>query len=303
MRLRCLIVEVDEHWVGYLKRTLASLDLETKVVSNYEDALDELQAGNYDLVTLDLSLDREKRSDWGKSLLAAIKLKRLSVPPIIVVSGSEEIDDLTDCINDYRDYIFYFCRKTAPFKHLNFINAVTSILASGREGTIESVSRLLHRVSAGLRRWTWESKGRTGPSSAPRMWHIDNEYHVQNFLWFLLSPLFPDLKDEEYTPGVGQLHPRADICIPHLNLVIEVKFWRQKVTASKLIEQIGADASVYLSASSPFKNIIAFIWDDAAQSEQHDFLIQGLKQINGVVDAIVVPRPSGMANGGGRDEQ
>jgi hypothetical protein len=43
-----------------------------------------------------------------------------------------------------------------------------------------------------------------------------------------------------------------------------------------------------------FQNSIAFLWDDARRSEQHEFKIQGLKQLPGVIEAIVISRPSMM---------
>lgn len=161
--------------------------------------------------------------------------------------------------------------------------------------TISQVSELLRHVPFALRRWTWESKPRTTLREAKaRKWYIDNEYHVQNLLWTTLAPIFPDLKDEDYAQGVGQMHPRMDLCIPSLNLIIEVKFMRVTMSPQKLIEEIAADASLYLSSSSNYKNIIAFIWDDANRSEQHEFMIQGLKRLPGVIDAIVISRPSMM---------
>ena len=59
------------------------------------------------------------------------------------------------------------------------------------------VAHLLERVPAGLRKWAWETQPRTTTGIA-RQWHVDNEYHVQNLLWLLLAPNFPDLDDEQY---------------------------------------------------------------------------------------------------------
>lgn len=162
--------------------------------------------------------------------------------------------------------------------------------------TINDVVNLLRRVPAGLRLWTWEAKPRTsGTGAMARKWCIDNEYHVQNLLWFLLAPVFPDLKQEEYTPSVGQIRPRADLAIPSLNLIIEVKFVRQSKSFQEIIEEIASDASLYRTKSSIYTSIVAFVWDDSRRTEQHDTLVHGLKQINGVVDAIVVPRPGSMS--------
>jgi hypothetical protein len=178
---------------------------------------------------------------------------------------------------------------------LDWIKRSAPVIAPNRV-TISQVSELLRHIPFALRRWTWESKPRTsGREARTRRWHINNEYHVQNLLWAILAPIFPDLKDEDYSQGVGQMHPRMDLCIPSLHLIIEVKFMRATMSPQEVIEEIAADASLYLTGNSNFKSIIAFIWDDARRSEQHEFMIQGLKQLPGVLDAIVISRPSMMA--------
>jgi hypothetical protein len=90
------------------------------------------------------------------------------------------------------------------------------------------------------------------------------------------------------------MHPRVDLVIPSLKLIIEVKFMRSSDNPQSMIEQIAADASLYLVEGSKYSNILAFIWDDSRRSEQHDILKSGLKQINGIFDAIVVSRPGSM---------
>ena len=59
--------------------------------------------------------------------------------------------------------------------------------------SVNDVARLLAGVARSMRRWTWESKSRT-PRSAIARWVIDNEYHVQDMLWAILAPVFPDLE-------------------------------------------------------------------------------------------------------------
>jgi hypothetical protein len=60
-----------------------------------------------------------------------------------------------------------------------------------------------------------------------RQWHVDHEYHVQNMLWFLLAPIFPDLDDEQYLTKIGQKNPRADLYLPSMKLIVEAKFLRR----------------------------------------------------------------------------
>jgi hypothetical protein len=173
-----------------------------------------------------------------------------------------------------------------------------------RNVTIPDLCNLLRRVPSGLKKWTWENKPRTRTAPKARKWHVDNEYHVQNLLWLLLAPIFPDLIDEDATPKVGPLQPRADICIPSLRVIVEVKFMRNSDTPKAIIEQIAEDASLYLVLGSKYDSLIPFIWDDSRRTEHHEEIIRGLRQLCGVIDTIIIPRPGSMAlaDGGGKVE-
>lgn len=157
------------------------------------------------------------------------------------------------------------------------------------------LTQLLQNVSRGMKRWTFEETKRT-PKSEIAKWDVENEYHVQNLLWFVLAPVFPDLEDEENLPSLGHMHPRADLGVPSLRTIVEVKFLRQRGQSgfTKIIEEIAADASLYLSQTTEYDSIVAFVWDDCAQTEQHHELKSGIERINGVSAAVVLPRPSSM---------
>lgn len=160
--------------------------------------------------------------------------------------------------------------------------------------SLDDVARVLERVPAAMSRWPWEDKQKT-PKSAAAKWIIDNEYHVQSLLWAILAPLFPRLVPEEPTPSVGQKHPRADLAIPELEAVVEVKFVRASAKFADIVEEIAADASLYLQRESPYRHLVVFVWDDSGRSEEHDALRSGLLKIAGVRHAIVVSRPGRMA--------
>jgi REase_DpnII-MboI len=151
--------------------------------------------------------------------------------------------------------------------------------------------RLLERIPAGLRQWTWETKPRTTNGIA-RQWHVDNEYHVQNLLWLLLAPIFPDLDDEQYLAKIGQKNPRADLHIPSMKLIVEAKFLRPGDKMQKVIDEISSDASLYSAMGNDCAGIIPFIWDDSARSQEHDYLRQGLRKLPNIIDAVIVSRPS-----------
>lgn len=110
----------------------------------------------------------------------------------------------------------------------------------------------------------------------------------------MLAPCFPDLKEEEYTPSIGDYQPRVDLCIPSLQLIVEVKFMRASTRPKDIIEQVAADANLYFAAGSQYQHLIPFVWDDARRSEDHSSLEAGLKQIPNVADAVIVSRPGSM---------
>jgi hypothetical protein len=175
-----------------------------------------------------------------------------------------------------------------------WIDKTTSAIARPM-ATVQDVCRILRNIDRVFYRWTWEEAARTrGRRVEPRRWHIDNEYHLQNLLWIVLAPLFPDLREEEFVNSVGQLQPRVDLVIPSLHLVIEAKFMYKRTTPQALIEQIAADNSLYLQRGSQYRSILPVVWDDAARTEEHPMMIQGLKNLTGVSEVIILSRPAVM---------
>jgi hypothetical protein len=179
---------------------------------------------------------------------------------------------------------------------LNALNAVTERNLPARLGRLDprDVLHVLEGVQRSFRRWTWEITPRTRRSGAAR-WDIENEYHVQNILWAVLAPLFPDLNDEETLPPVGQKNPRVDLSIPSVFTIVEVKFVRAGKPFQDVIEEIAADASLY--ATDPrWRHLVPFVWDNARRTEEHPKLLTGLRQLPTVVGAVVVSRPGKMTS-------
>lgn len=162
-----------------------------------------------------------------------------------------------------------------------------------RNPSLDDVGFLLRRFPSGLRRWTWEDQKKT-PNSTAQKWAIENEYHFQNLLSAVLAPVFSDLRDEEWLASVGQKKPRADLVIPSLHLVIEVKYWRKKNAPQDLISQIAEDVSLYLKHGSPYRKVLPIIWDQGRRTEQYDLLIAGLCEIRDVVSPVVIAQPAFM---------
>ena len=159
--------------------------------------------------------------------------------------------------------------------------------------TIDDVLALLRNVTRSLRDWTWEQKPRT-KTGTPRQWHVDNEYHVQDLLWVVLAPLFSDLESESYSKKLGFVQPRADLTVSSLKLIIEAKFAYAGDSLKKIQRELSEDAAAYFPQGGSFERMIAFVWDDAARTEEHATLIRGLEQLERVAGVVVVSRPAKM---------
>jgi hypothetical protein len=258
------------------------------------------------------TLKRSRPADWNASLInaayavihpgaeattsiAADLVIVLGAKGLATVSGSTRANAWT-IISALTGETDGMTRAATQVATLTLLLRDASTLRLGST-SVADVARLLSGVARSLRRWAWDEAPRT-PKSVAARWDIDNEYHVQDLLWIVLVPVFPDLDDEEWLKSLGHHHPRADLAIPSLRLIVEVKFLRKgKAAFSKVIQEVAADASTYLQDGSGYRHIIAFIWDDEARTEEHQELRRGLMQIRGVDDAIVMSRPSKMDRG------
>ena len=154
---------------------------------------------------------------------------------------------------------------------------------------------ILDGVSRSMGHWTYEEKPKVR-NVPTQKWEIDHEYHVQNLLWTILRPIFPDLVDEETLKKLGHTSPRYDLGIPSLSTIIEVKYLRKRgQSALKAItDEIAADHSLYLREGTGFTRMIAFIWDEQRQTEEYQTLQSGLENLSGLERVIIVPRPAKM---------
>ncbi len=201
-----------------------------------------------------------------------------------------------------RESVFKEClttKKITQEQAIFYLAALEYLISTSANISLESTSKyglvkMLKSVESALKRWPWETKAKTKRSSQ-QQWDIQNEYHVQSLLWSLLRPVFPDLQDEEYLKSIGYKHPRVDLAIPSLRVIIEVKYLRESTQSalSGLNEEIAADASLYIKNknNTQFDSLIVFVWDHTASVQHHSTLEDGMKTINGVFDAIVISRP------------
>lgn len=168
---------------------------------------------------------------------------------------------------------------------------------------VKELIEILEGISRSMGHWTYEVKPKVKNVPAQK-WEIDHEYHVQNLLWTILRPIFPDLVDEESLKKLGHTSPRYDLGVPSLSTIIEVKYLRRRGQAAlkKVTDEVAADRSLYLRDGMSFTRMIAFIWDEARQTEEYQTLKEGLESLDGIERVVIVPRPAKMERSIERNE-
>jgi hypothetical protein len=152
------------------------------------------------------------------------------------------------------------------------------------------VAAVLENFEAAMKRWRWDGDG----VHHPIRWPILQEREVQDILWLILRSYFPDVVDEDTLPKLGHSSYKADFGIGSLKLIVEAKFSTCREDFKKIEKEIQEDCIPYLR-DLRYESLIVFIYDDSASVQEHDTTKRALLEIPGVVDVVVVSRPSQLA--------
>lgn len=90
--------------------------------------------------------------------------------------------------------------------------------------------------------------------------NITCEQDMQDLLFAVMKPIFPDARPEEYTPKHGTNSKRIDFVIPEISTVIETKYVRDSSHASKVSDEIKVDIESYHTHTN-CQRMYGIIWD------------------------------------------
>jgi len=120
------------------------------------------------------------------------------------------------------------------------------------------------------------------------------EQDVQEFLYSLVKPIFPDARREEYTPKHGGKSKRIDMVIPGISTVIELKYVRDSSHASKISDELRVDIESY-HTHTDCQRMYALVWDDNSEitdTSNFESDLGGPREIDGErfeVEVMVLP--------------
>lgn len=149
------------------------------------------------------------------------------------------------------------------------------------------VAAVLQNFEAAMKRWRWDGD----ELQKPIRWQVTQEREVQDILWLILRSYFPDVVDEDALPKLGHSTYKADFGIRSLKLIIEAKFATTKDDFKKIEKEVQEDCIPYLR-DLRYESLIVFIYDDSASVQEHDTTRRALMEIPGIVDVVIVSRPS-----------
>ncbi len=149
------------------------------------------------------------------------------------------------------------------------------------------VAAVLQNFEAAMKRWRWDGD----ELQKPIRWPVTQEREVQDILWVILRSYFPDVVDEDALPKLGHSTYKADFGIGSLKLIIEAKFATSKDDFKKIEKEIQEDCIPYLR-DLRYESLVVFIYDDSASVQEHDTTRRALLEIPGIVDVVIVSRPS-----------
>lgn len=105
-----------------------------------------------------------------------------------------------------------------------------------------SIEQLLERIIRGLPRATRPLRYRRKGSA---VLEFSNEYDLQSLFHSLISPWVKDIRPEEYTPSYAGSSTRIDFLLADHDLVVELKFVRDRSHATKVGNELVLDVAHY----------------------------------------------------------
>lgn len=106
---RILIVEDEPSWQKRLIRILQEINCAVVTAANYEEVKGMLTNFNFDLVSIDLNLDKSTRYADGRELALRIREKFGDDIPIIIVTGTGDLEEQRRAFKEYN--VFDFIEK------------------------------------------------------------------------------------------------------------------------------------------------------------------------------------------------
>lgn len=169
-------------------------------------------------------------------------------------------------VREYNDWIEEVDSGAAPYCLAAFLGEeLESLLCGGEEHRYEFMQEsytgdrrfLLEEIFEGFPELVSILKDRGGGRPD---FEITCEQDVQDLLYAVMKPIFPDARPEEYTPKHATKSKRIDFVIPEISTVIETKYVRDSSHAGEIPDELKVDIESY-HAHTDCQRMYGIVWD------------------------------------------
>ena len=111
-----------------------------------------------------------------------------------------------------------------------------------KDWQFDILSKILSGIHKSMTRIT---SGKDRHAKSVGVFSVENEYDLQNLIWTVLKPNFPEMVDEVPIPKHMGEPSRVDFYIPEIKTIIELKHVRENNQAKKIPSDLDHDLTWY----------------------------------------------------------
>lgn len=273
-----LIVEDDSFWTSLYCEALKKETIAIRTAYSVHNAIEQLKNQSFAVVIVDLKITGIDGSEMGGiDLFKTIKQKWPYTEVIVITAyGTIPIAFKAGEMGAGA-----FIQKPVDFDQLKTIvnQAIKSYEQKLKLHNIEKhkvidpillIEQLLTSFPDCVQ--YLQERGHCRPSFL-----IENEYDVQDLLYVMLKPHFPDLKREEYTQqDTSGSAKRVDFVIGQLGILLEVKHIKGKMQAKKVFDEVKIDIESYY-AHPQCSTLVFFIYDPQREIVDAQAKMRGMR--------------------------
>ena len=181
--------------------------------------------------------------------------------------------------------------QARPF--ISWIHDRRTAIELVRDRTLDKLSKCSVGLSGALRTGRAQEVARTlerlRECSANRQNAPGDERELQEIVWTMLRARYEDAVREETLPRFGSKQYRPDFGVPSRSVLVEAKYLRESAHLGTIQDQILADATAYMGASSGYDAFVVLIYGANNVALDARNFVNDLRSINAITEVLLVP--------------
>lgn len=261
-----LIIDDDEDDIKNFRDHITELQTEYVIESEKEfskaiEKIKDIRNQGKKVVAVFIDLIK-KEGDFKEIGLNTISAVKEQLNDILVVAYTQYDKDYAQPAQD-RGADWFFRKQN--LKTLTLRDIKNHIEKHEKEHNIEHTHhkdwfvdillKILNGIHNSIARIT-DSKNRHAKRN--NTFKIEDEYDLQDLVWTILKPIFPEMVDEVPLPKHMAKSSRADFYIPEIKTILELKYIKSEDYAKGIPEQLDNDITWYGELSQA-ENLIFYV--------------------------------------------